>query len=252
MSSRMELHMSFTNHHTARLLVALAAASIVGCSASDATSTSAASSVKLSFITQDPSTAASDVSLSTAPVTSGGHTLDITSVALNISRVELHTAQHLEMITECEHQTDCGLIDGSPLMVTLTPTPSLVTVTTAIVPPGDYREIGIKFASVRLVGTFDGKPFDVVVNVGAEREMEFDPPVTIGGASDTQRNITIIAPVTTWLTNSDGTLVNPAQLGITPGLQAGVENRIRASLRAFRDDNENGRDDDNDEHIGKH
>jgi hypothetical protein len=105
---------------------------------------------------------------------------------------------------------------------------------------------------VHFVGTFDGKPFDVNVNVNVDREIEFSPPVLIGDASDTQRNITIAVPLTSWLTNADGTLIDPSKIVLPGTLRSFVERKIQSTLRAFRDDNHNCRDDDNDEHEGDH
>ena len=201
-------------------------------------------------MTLEPDRVPSGVLAAAVPITNGGHTLDLTSAALNISKVELHSTTSGEMETECDDGHGCGVVASTPLVVTLTPTGAVVTVATAIVPAGTYKEIGVKVSSVRLVGTYDAKAFDVVVPVNIEREMEFKPPVTIGGSSDVARNITIAVPLTNWLRNPDGTLVDPAKLATDSSVRAAVVSRIRASLRAFRDDNHNNRDDDNDEPDG--
>ena len=229
--------------------VALAVVTLAGCAASDSTSANARRSLSLSFTSQ--SSASADVAASAIPVTSGGHTLDITSTTLNIARVELHSTQRGEMEnSECDDGHGCSPVATTPLTVNLTSTAALVTVTTSLVPAGTYREIGVKVASVRLAGTYDGRAFDVVVPVNVEREMEFNPPVTIGDSTDANRNITVAITPAAWLMNSDGSLIDPSLLATNATLQATVASRIRASLRAFRDDNHNSRDDDNDEHTG--
>src|SRR5947208_311548 len=98
----MELHMSFTTPPSARLLVALAAASVLGCSASDTTTPTAGGNLSLSFATQAPATSAGNASFSLIPVTKDGHTLDLTSVELNLSKIELHTSNFVETVTKCE------------------------------------------------------------------------------------------------------------------------------------------------------
>ncbi len=237
--------------HTLRAgaLLALALVTLVGCSASDSMTANGRSAVTLSFA---PRAATSAASYSAIPITRNGHTLDITSATLNISKVELHstTGEH-EM--ECEHDAGCGNLATTPLVVNLTPDGAAVTVSTGIVPEGTYREIELKLASVRLVGTYDGHAFDVVVPVNVEREMEFQPPVTIGGANDPARNITIAVPFTDWFTNADGSLVDPARLMTDSSLRDAVINRVRASFHAFRDDDHDMDDDDHDdEHDDDH
>ncbi len=229
-------------------LAALTLASMTACSASDSMSAQAGRSLSLSFTSQTSASSAPSASL--IPITSNGHTLDVTTVELNISNVELHDTQRGEIDSECEHHAGCGVVASSPLVVTLTSTNAMVTVTTALVPPGTYREIGLKVASVHLVGTYDAKAFDVTVPVNVEREMEFNPPVIIGSATDTQRNVTVAVPISVWFSSADGSLVNPASLATDASMRAAVTQRIRASFRAFRDDNRNSRDDDNDEHRG--
>ena len=224
----------------ASLAAALGLVAFTGC-ASDSITGSARNAVTLSFAA--PSGTASASLGSNIPITRNGHTLDITSAALNISKVELHSTVG-QSETECNDHRDCGALSATPLVVTLGPTGAIVTVTTAIVPPGTYREIELKVASVRLVGTYDGKAFDVVVPVNVEREMEFNPPVSVGGAGDAARNITIAVPFTTWFMNADGSLVDPSRLATDATLRAYVASRVRASFHAFRDDDHDSDDDD--------
>lgn len=230
----------------ASALSVVAVGALAACSASDSTA-SGRSAMSLSFAT--PSAAPSrSVSASLIPVTAGGHTLDLTTVTLGITKVELHDVTKGEMEKEsCDDGHRCGSVIGTPVEVTLSATGGVVTAGTGLIPPGTYREIGVKVGTVRLVGTYDSKAFDVVLPVNVEREMEFKPPVTVGGASDPARNITIAVPLATWLTNSDGTLVDPSKLATDSSLRSAVAQRIKASFKAFRDDNKNNKDDDNDE-----
>jgi hypothetical protein len=234
--------MSHTHYRLgAGLVAALGLSAIAACS-SDSITAAGSSAVTLSFATRTSSTA----SFAGIPITNNGHTLDITSATLNISKVELHSTKG-ETESECDDDHDCGPLASQPLVVTLSPTGALVTVNTTVVPAGTYREIEIKVGSVRLVGTYDGRAFDVVVPINVEREMEFQPPVTVGGADDPARNITIAVPFTTWFTNADGSLVDPARLATDATLRATVASRVHASFRAFRDDDHDSDDDDHEE-----
>lgn len=226
----------------------VAMGALAACSASD-TMTNSHSAMSLSFAAQGATSSSASVSASSIPVTTGGHTLDLTTVTLGITKVELHDVTKGEMENEgCDDGHGCGAVVATPVDVTLSATGGVVTASTGLVPPGTYREIAVKVGTVRLVGTYDSKAFDVLLPVNVEREMEFKPPVTVGGATDPARNVTIAVPLSTWLTNSDGTLVDPAKLATDASLRAAVAQRIRASLKAFRDDNKNDKDDDNDEH----
>ena len=226
----------------------VAMGALAACSASDSM-TNSRSAMSLSFAAQGASSSSASVSASSIPVTTGGHTLDLTAVTLGITKVEQHNVTKGEMENEgCDDGHGCGAVVPTPVEVTLSATGGVVTAGTTLVPPGTYREIGVKVGTVRLVGTYDSKAFDVTLPVNVEREMEFKPPVTVGGASDPARNVTIAVPLSTWLKNADGTLVDPAKLATDASLRAAVAQRIRASLKAFRDDNKNDLDDDNDEH----
>ena len=68
---------------------------LAACSASESM-TNGRSSMTLSFATQGASSNAS-ISASSIPVTSGGHTLDLTAVTLGITKVELHDVAKGEM-----------------------------------------------------------------------------------------------------------------------------------------------------------
>ncbi len=184
-------------------------------------------------------------SASLIPITSGGHTLDLSAVALSVSKLELETASGIELEFGCREDKGCSTLLAAPLEVDLNMNGGVVTVKNSVIPAGSYRNIEIKFSSVRLRGTYDSQPFDVLVPVNVEREMEFNPPLTVGGTSTT--NLTIEVSTISWLRNADGSLVDPRRLAVDPVLRAQIASRIRASLRAFRDDDRDDRDDDHED-----
>lgn len=201
-----------------------------------------ASALTLSFGTPGgASRSLSGASGAAIPVTIGGHTLDLTGATLGVSKIELESSNGGEFEFSCKESKGCSSLVSAPIDVDLAVNGGVVTVTGAFVPPGTYREVEVKFSSVRLRGTYDGQAFDVVLPVKVERELEFNPPLTVGGA--TAGNVTIEVPTSLWLRNPDGSLVDPRQLATNASLRDQVASRIRASLRAFRDDD---RDDDSD------
>lgn len=242
------LHRSMSPHRVLALSSIAAALAVTGCSSSDSTGTNANAALQLSIFT--PAAVGSSASLMSTGadftvITSGTHTLDLSSAALDLSAVEVHTATGVEIEneSECEHKTACDPIVGAPITVTLAPTGSTVSVTSALVPEGTYREIELKIASVRLVGTFDGSAFDVTVPLNVKVKQEFNPPVQVGGTG-TASNVTLDVPVLDWLRNADGTLVDPRELATSTTLQQQLVQRIKSSMKAFRDDDHNGGDDD--------
>ena len=183
------------------------------------------------------------VSAAAVPITIGGHTLDLTGATLGVSKIELETASGASLEFSCKESKQCSSLVSAPLEVDLAVNGGVVTLPGSFVPAGTYRELEVRFSSVRLRGTYDAQPFDVVVPVNVEQELEFNPPVTIG-ATGQPANVTIQVPTALWLRNSDGSIIDPRQIATNATLRAQVANRIRATLRAFRDDDRDDNEDD--------
>lgn len=128
------------------------------------------------------------------------------------------------------------------------------------VPAGSYREVKFKvhkataetdatfiaahpeFAqrSVRVVGTYNGVPFVFTSDATANQENEFDPPLVVDGTTAT--DLTLFVDLSSWFL-VDGVLVDPAQANDSQPLASTVKNNIKASIRAFEDDDRDGEDD---------
>jgi hypothetical protein len=214
---------------------------------------------QLSFTTSSPS--AANVSAATVPITNGGHTLDLTQVTLTINRAELKSTAGDECRGEDENEAnddrdgggtststeDCAEVKVGPTSIDLPLTGSLVTVPANAIPAGTFRELELRVSSVHLKGTFDTKAFDVTLPVDARGEIEFATPLVVTDGTPT--SITINVPVNTWLVNADGSLIDPSAIATNPSLMSTIQSRIAASLRAFEDEDHDGRDDD-DGHDG--
>lgn len=206
---------------------------------------------QLSFTTS--SAAANNVSATVVPVTSGEHTLDLTQVTLTIDRAELKRTSGDACRGEDENEgdddhagtstntEDCAEVKVGPTSIDLSLTGSLVTVPANAIPAGTFRELELRVSSVRLKGTFDTKAFDVTLPVNARGEIEFATALVVTDGTPT--SITINVPVSTWLVNADGSLIDPSAIANSPSLMTTVKNRIAASLRAFEDEDHDGRDD---------
>jgi hypothetical protein len=242
-----------TVRSTSRAAVILSLAAFLA-ACSDSTSTSRAPA-QIAFTSGITSTANAQV----VPVTSGGHTLNITQATLTITRVELKPTKtdlcagddagddNLASFssTSDDHGDDandaCEELKAGPLSVDLPLDGGITTLPANAIPAGTFREIELRVSTARLVGTFDGTPFDVTVPVNTRGEIEFGTPLVVADGSPT--SVTINVPVGGWLTNADGTLVDPSKIASNETLSAQVRSRIIASFHAFEDEDHDGHDD---------
>lgn len=197
------------------------------------------------------STAASSSQLSfSAPLTGGGHTLDVTSAQLQIARAELERAGSGADSDAADSDGEgcgtqgCESFVSGPLTVDIPVDGGVVTPFTADVTPGRYSEVEFDLGAIRMRGTYDGTAFDVTVPLNLKSELEFHPPIEVGGTST--KNITIATPLQLWLVNPDGSLVDPRQLESNAELRSAFRSRVRATLRSFADQNRDGEDSDGD------
>lgn len=226
----------------------LGVAGAIACSG-DATGNDAGPASQLSFA----ATSSTSASAAIAPVTVGGHTLDLTTATVTLSRAELKRVRtdacpgDNDEGEDDDHPRDtlstaaCHELKVGPLTVDLPLSGNVVTVPANAIPAGTFRELELRVTQVELKGTFDGTAFDVTIPVRVHTEVEFATPIVVTEGAPT--SITVAVPVGTWLVNADGSLVDPNKIGTTPSLLAQVKNRIAASLRAFEDRDHDGHDD---------
>lgn len=94
--------------------------------------------------------------------------------------------------------------------------------------------------SIKVSGTFNGIPFTFTTDLTAEVETELETPVVVTEGGNT--SLTLQLDVRGWfLAQGGGSLLNPATL--TQQSRSRVEQNIRASFHAFRDENQDGRKD---------
>lgn len=196
------------------------------------------------------------------PITNGGHTLNLTQATLTITRVELKPAKTdvcagddgpddnlVSTAAAAAHDDDdddddndaCHELKSGPLSVDLPLDGGITTIAANAIPPGTFREIELRVSTVRLIGTFDNAPFDVTLLVNSRGEIEFATPLVVADGVPT--SVTIDVPVGDWLTNADGSLIDPSKIPQSQTLSAQVRSRIIASFRAFEDEDHDGHDD---------
>jgi len=199
------------------------------------------------------------------PVTTGGHTLDLTQATLTISRVELKPSKSDVCESDDDRDDslapaagaggaslsddgrddddddDCPDLKVGPVSVDLPLSGGIASLPANAIPAGTFREIELKVAFARLIGTFDGKPFDVTVPLNTRGEFEFSTPLVV--ADGTPTSVTIDVPVGGWFINSSGALIDPSTITSNAALLARVRSNIIASVRAFEDEDHDGKDD---------
>jgi hypothetical protein len=231
----------------------LALASLAACG--DATS-ARTSANQLGFTTGASLGANADVALS-----GGGHSLDLTAVTLTVSRAEVKPAASAVCADDdgsgdddrspsgsgsnasnnSTGHDDCDEMKIGPTTIDLPLDGSVVTVPADAIPSGTFQQLELRLAFIRLQGTFDGKSFDVTVASPVRGEIQFATPLVV--TAGTATSITVTVPIGTWLTNADGSLVDPSQLNSNGTLLNQFIGRVAASFHAFEDDDHDGHDD---------
>ncbi len=236
----------FVARHAATAIAVVAMTALAACSDSTSARTSGAS--QLGFTTAS-STTASGASAALVPITKNGHTLDLTQVTIVVERAQLkrQTADACRGDDD-EHDAkwsgrseSCAEVKVGPTLVDLPLDNSMVTIPTSVIPAGTFSQIEFRISLARLIGTFDGKAFDVTFPVNAKAEIDFTTPLVVTDSTPT--SITINVPITEWLTNGDGSLVDPRTLLTNPTVAAAVKARIAATFHAFEDNDHDGRED---------
>jgi hypothetical protein len=202
-------------------------------------------------------------------IASGRDTIVITKAQLVLREIELEFADDRPCSAAArpdddDDDDDCGEIERGPVLFDLPLTGAVASRLSVDVPEGRYEELEVKIhkvegndsddrtflqrnpdfrgVSARLEGRYNGQAFIFVTDVNAKMELEFRPPLEVGAQGT---NVTLAVDLGRWFMRNGATggLWSPA-LANTPGeARSRVESNIRASFRALRDRNKDGRDD---------
>jgi hypothetical protein len=239
-------------------IASLAALAALATACSDSTSANR-SATQLAFTTGPALGAHADA----APITIGGHTLDLSAVTITVSRAELKPAASAVCAGDDNEGADdnrspsgsasadgghsggagddCGEMKIGPTTIDLPLDGSVVAVPADAIPAGTFQVLELRLAFIRLQGTFDGKAFDVTLSTPVRGDIQFTTPVVV--TAGTATSITVTVPVATWFTNADGSLLDPSTLNSTPSLMSQFVGRIATSFHAFEDEDHDGHDD---------
>src|SRR6266550_3364698 len=171
-----------------------------------------------------------------------------------------------------ENENDCEPVRAGPVLVAVPLDGTTKIFLDALVPAGTYTGLRAKLdavdsgdngaqdfltahpafegVSVKVVGVLKDSggtdhAFTFISHMKAPIHADFDSSVTVDANS---MNLTINVDVTSWFKNRSGAIIDPTN----PENQRAIERSIRASLRAFEDDDHDGNDDHHgdDDHEG--
>jgi len=240
-------------------LVALVAS---GCSDAGGPSTPGQLGFNLATHASPVAAAGASASVSGTPETfaDGTNTLVLSQVELVMRRIELHRAG----AAACADITndDCQELEFGPILVDLPlGTAGAARAFSVQIAPGTYDKLELKIrvpssgsdarfrqanpafenASVRVTGTYNGTAFVYTSDLEAEMEFGLNPALTANEGSAT--DLTLLVDLDKWFRGQAGTLIDPATANPGQPNETLVEQSIRSSLHAFRDDDRDGMDD---------
>jgi len=142
--------------------------------------------------------------------------------------------------TENNDEHDCE-VQVDPVTVDIPLDGTTKVILDALVPAGTYSGLQAKLKDVKVVGVFTDAagtdhPFTFTSDAEAELELEFATAVTVGAGTN---NLTIDVDVRSWFKDASGAVLDPTNAAN----QEAIEHAIRASVRAFEDDDHDGHDD---------
>jgi hypothetical protein len=155
---------------------------------------------------------------------------------------------------------DCPSLWLDPLLLTPPVTEGAVTEFTIDIPEGIYDELKLQihkptgsqkdviflasnpdFAdiSVRVIGTWNGEPFEFTTSITAEVEVELEDPIEV--ADGVPVAITLLIDVQSWFAGSGGALLDPTST--SQQVLSQIDQNIRQSFKGFEDDDGDGEED---------
>lgn len=221
----------------------------------DSTSPGTMRPLKLSFSTQTGRASlsgASDFGASRTIVVGTAGELVITKAQIVLDDIELSPSEGVNCNGKGEN--GCQELDHDAIVVDLPVVTGTNAVLTIPIAEGTYSELEAEIKpaergipgrpefdgkSVRVEGTYKGAPFVYSASVKSDFNLKFNPPLVI---SSNSKNITVNVDMSKWFLGTGGVAIDPATAGVGGVNAALLVANIKASFRAFRDDNERGDD----------
>lgn len=247
------------------LLALLGAGAALACG--DAGPTPALS---LSFSSKAPPAASARrgplFSIAADTFTSGTNVLIITKVELVLRDIKLDRQDNATCEDVTPEPAGCEEFKAGPILLDLPLTAGASPQVTINVPVGTYTRVEFKvhkvsssdtaflaanptFAgkSIHVEGTFNGTAFTFETDLDVEQKMDLTAPLVVADTT-TSTNLTVRVDLASWFKNAAGAIIDPSTAnkgGTNEGL---VTSNIQHSMKAFRDKEKDGGDDDNGNH----
>jgi hypothetical protein len=255
---------------------ALAAAAVLAttvlAACGDSVGVSTSGQVNMSAATRPASSSAAASSASGASaaavvppltLTDGANTLTITDVQLVLREIELRRVDESACGGSGGGADSCEKLELGPILLDLPLGVGATHVFSADVAAGSYNEIDFEIhkpsdddasdaafrqahpeldgVSIKVTGSYNGQDFTYTSDLDAEQEIELSPPLVVGSTGSA--DLTLMVDLDHWFRDGAGVLVDPAT-AVSGQVNANlVADNIRATLRAFEDENHDGSDD---------
>ena len=192
----------------------------------------------------------------------GTNTLEITSVQVVLSEIELESVE----VVDCDDEPEpagCEDFETGPVLIDLPLDGSTSTSVFISIPPGTYDEVEfdihkvsnddpedaafllanptLEGKSIVVEGTYNDVPFTYETDLNEEQEFDLVPNLVI---VEDPTNITIRLDVSTWFVDGTGSLFDPAIAYKGGQYESIVEDNIKDSIEAFEDEDRDGDDTD--------
>ena len=211
-----------------------------------------ANEVGLSFEVASPS-AGLRTSLAVNSAAAASATLTLDSAQVVLARVRLHRED--EKVSCESERKGCQWFASGPVLVNLPLKGGKITPFAIRPAAGVYDRLEFKIhrpegndsvtqafrakypswpstAAIRVMGKYDGQPFDLFFRTEAEIRQEFEPPLVINDTTNLASvGLTVSVDVATWFAGEAGP-VDPRALTSSPRLLSQVERNIRESFKA--------------------
>lgn len=198
-----------------------------------------------------------------APAASPADALTITKVQLVARKIRLAQAADACPQSEPAGSSDdqggeCPVVKAGPLLLDPPVTEGAVSAFTADLPPGTYNRLRMQIhkptgsndqaflqtnpefdgVSIKVTGDYNGAAFTFTTALTSVQEIAFATPVEV--VEGTPVEVTVMLDVKSWFATQGGGFINPATL--TQQQRSQIEQAIRGSFRAFKDQNKDGKE----------
>jgi hypothetical protein len=193
-------------------------------------------------------------------VSLGPDEIVIDQVGIVFRKIRLDGAPTASCPQDSEGDSQCAEIRLGPVIYDLPLGVGAVETVSASMPVGTYSRMKFQIhkpsnanadadlvadhpefanTSIRVTGTYNGSPFTFATDLTEVEDLQFPEPVEIVEGAEV--GVTLHVDVSGWFANSAGDgLVDPSQANDGGPFESLVEQQIRASFRAFRDDDLDG------------